>query len=140
MKLRIVTPLAVIVDQDDVLSLRAEDASGAFGILPRHTDFLTSLAISIVTWTTSDKPTNYCAVRGGVLTVDTGQTITVATREAVVSANLEQLDHEVLQRFRTERETERATYIESSRLHLNAIRQIMRYLRPGSFTDEGQLP
>ena len=36
MKLRITTPTAVVAEFDDVLHLRAEDASGAFGILPRH--------------------------------------------------------------------------------------------------------
>ena len=34
MKLRIITPLSVVVDEDDVLALRAEDATGSFGILP----------------------------------------------------------------------------------------------------------
>ena len=43
MRLRIVTPLAVVVDEDDILAVRAEDSSGSFGILPGHADFLTSL-------------------------------------------------------------------------------------------------
>ena len=30
--------------------LRAEDDTGAFGILPGHADFLTVLAVSVVTW------------------------------------------------------------------------------------------
>ena len=50
MRLRIITPLSVVVDEDGVLALRAEDATGSFGILPRHADFLTSLAISVVSW------------------------------------------------------------------------------------------
>ena len=54
MRLRIVTPLAVVIDEDGVLALRAEDASGSFGILERHADFLTSLAISVVSWTSRD--------------------------------------------------------------------------------------
>ena len=39
MRLRIITPLAVVVDEDGVLALRAEDASGSFGILPRSRRF-----------------------------------------------------------------------------------------------------
>ena len=54
MRLRIITPLAVVVDEDGVLALRAEDATGGFGILPGHADFLTSLAISVVSWTGAD--------------------------------------------------------------------------------------
>ncbi len=61
MRLRIVTPLSVVVDEDGVLAVRAEDASGGFGILPRHADFLTSLAISIVGWESSDRTRRYCA-------------------------------------------------------------------------------
>jgi F-type H+-transporting ATPase subunit epsilon len=36
MRLRIVTPLSVVIDEDGVLALRAEDATGSFGILPRR--------------------------------------------------------------------------------------------------------
>jgi F-type H+-transporting ATPase subunit epsilon len=52
MRLRIVTPLSVVVDED-ADSLRAEDASGSFGIRPGHAPFLTALAISIVSWKTA---------------------------------------------------------------------------------------
>jgi F-type H+-transporting ATPase subunit epsilon len=40
MRLRIVTPMRLIVETDDIVSLRAEDETGAFGILPGHADFL----------------------------------------------------------------------------------------------------
>ena len=69
MKLRIITPLEVVVDEDGVLALRAEDASGGFGILPRHADFLTSLTISVVGWKSADATRHFCAVRRGVLSV-----------------------------------------------------------------------
>ncbi len=69
MKLRIITPLSVVVDEDGVLALRAEDASGGFGILPRHADFLTSLTISVVGWKSADATRHFCAVRRGVLSV-----------------------------------------------------------------------
>ncbi|TWC78335.1 ATP synthase delta/epsilon subunit-like protein [Rhizobium sp. SJZ105] len=49
MRLRIVTPLSVVVDED-IDSLRAEDASGSFGILAGHAPFLTALVVSIVSW------------------------------------------------------------------------------------------
>src|ERR1700738_730523 len=83
MRLRIITPLSVIVDEDGVLALRGEDATGSFGILPGHADFLTSLAISVVSWESSDGTRHYCAARRGVLSVTAGRDIAVATREAV---------------------------------------------------------
>ena len=50
MKLTVTTPLAIVVEADDVAHLRAEDETGAFGILPGHADFLTALAVSVVSW------------------------------------------------------------------------------------------
>jgi F-type H+-transporting ATPase subunit epsilon len=130
MRLRIVTPLLVAVDEDGVTSLRAEDRSGSFGILPRHASFLTSLAISVVGWDSGNGARHFCAVRGGVLTVVGGQEITIATREAVPGDDLATLGETVLSRFKADIETERTVLVESTRLHLNAIRQIMSHLRP----------
>ena len=47
---RVATPLAIIAEADDVAHLRAEDETGAFGILPGHADFLTALSISVASW------------------------------------------------------------------------------------------
>jgi F-type H+-transporting ATPase subunit epsilon len=130
MRLRIVTPLAVAIEEDHVLSLRAEDASGGFGILPRHADFVTSLAISVVTWQSRDGARHHCAVRRGVLSLLGGHDISVATREAVPGDDLATLHETVLARFRADIETERSGHVEATRLHLSAIRQIMSHLRP----------
>lgn len=137
MRLRIITPLAVVVDEDGVTAVRAEDASGGFGILPRHADFLTSLAISVVAWKRADATQRFCAVRHGVLSVTAGKEISVATREAVVGDDLATLDQTVLARFRADIETERTEHVESTRLQLNAIRQIMRHLRPDGRSGSG---
>ncbi|MGA2793656.1 MAG: F0F1 ATP synthase subunit epsilon [Roseiarcus sp.] len=130
MRLRIITPLSVIVDEEGVLALCAEDASGSFGMLPGHADFLTSLAISVVNWKSGDGRRRYCAVRRGVLSVAGGRDVAIATREAVIGDDLATLDEVVLGRFRADIETERTERVESTRLQLNAIRQIMRHLRP----------
>jgi F-type H+-transporting ATPase subunit epsilon len=130
MRLRVITPLAVVVDEDGVLALRAEDSSGGFGIQERHADFLTSLAISVVSWNGRDGTRHYCAVRGGVLSVTGGRDIAIATREAVTGDDLATLDETVLGRFRADIETERSERVDSTRLQLSAIRQIMRHLLP----------
>lgn len=130
MRLRIVTPLSIVIEEDGVLALRADDATGSFGILPGHADFLTSLAISVVSWESSNGMRHYCAVRRGVLSVANGQDIAIATREAVPGDNLVTLDKTVLARFRADIEAERTEHVESTRLQLNAIRQIMSHLRP----------
>lgn len=130
MRLRILTPLSVVIDVDDVLALRAEDATGSFGIQPGHADFLTSLAISVVSWESSDGARHYCAARRGLLSVSNGRDIVISTREAVAGDDLATLDETVLGRFRAASEAERVERVESTRLQLTAIRQIVRHLRP----------
>lgn len=131
MKLRITTPLEVLVDEQGIASLRAEDVSGGFGILSGHADFLTRLEVSVVSWRRADGAPRYCAVRGGVLTVAGGREIAIATPEGVVGDDLLRLDETILASFQASEETERTEYVEQARLQLNAIRQIMRHLRAG---------
>jgi F-type H+-transporting ATPase subunit epsilon len=135
MRLRITTPLAMIVDEDGVRSVRARDASGSFGILPGHADFITSLAICAVGWKNQDGSWRYCAVRRGVLSVSNGRDTAIVTREAVAGDDLGSLDETVLARFRADIETERMERVDSTRLQLNAIRQIVRHLHPTAASD-----
>lgn len=134
MRLRIVTPLSVVVDEE-AESLRAEDASGSFGIRPNHAQFLTALAVSILSWRTAERE-RFCALRGGVLTVTGGSIVAIATREAVVGDDLATLDAEVLTRFQTDADQERVEHVETMRLQMHAIRQMINGLRRGA--DTGQ--
>lgn len=134
MKLSIVTPLSIVMEEEGVLAIRAEDATGSFGILPGHADFVTSLAISVVSWQSGNGARHYCAVRRGVLSAAGGHDIVIATREAVPGEDLAILDRTVLARFHADIESERTENVESTRLRLNAIRQIMNHLRPGRRT------
>jgi F-type H+-transporting ATPase subunit epsilon len=134
MRLKIVTPLAIIVDEK-IDSLRAEDASGSFGILAHHAPFLTSLSVSIISWRVATNE-QFCAVRGGVLTVAKGGDIDVATREAVTGNDLATLDADVLARFQSDEEEERSEHVESVRLQLNAIRQMISRLHMSANTGE----
>lgn len=130
MRLRIVTPLSVVVEED-ALAVRAEDESGSFGILPGHGDFLTSLAISVVSWNQHNGARRYCAVRKGMLSISGGQDVAIATREAIVGDDLATLDTKVLDRFRAEFEQERSERFESIQVQLNAIRRIVSQLGSG---------
>ncbi len=130
MRLLITTPTAVVIDAVNVVSVRAEDESGGFGILNGHVDLLTALTISIVRWRDSDGREGYCAVRHGVLSVTNGSEIAIATREAISGDDLDHLESVVLAEFREAREAERSARTESLKLQMNAIRQIVRYLRP----------
>jgi len=129
MRLTVATPLAVVVEADDVAGLRAEDTTGAFGILPGHADFLTALAVSVISWHDARGAERHVAVRGGMLEVRDGASIAVATPAAVASDDLHKLETEVLAAFRRASEEEQAARTDAQRLYLAAIRQICRFLR-----------
>ena len=130
MRLLITDPTAIVVDDADVTSLRAEDESGSFGILDGHADLLTALPISVVAWRRADGRLQYCAVRRGVLSVRGGDQIAIATREAQRGDDLDALETSVMTRFRSDAEAERAGRAAATRLHAEAIRRIVDALRP----------
>jgi F-type H+-transporting ATPase subunit epsilon len=132
MRLSISTPFAVVTDEDDVAHVRAEDASGAFGILPGHTAFLTALAISVVTWRDRAGAEHHVAVRGGLLEVTQGSQVSIATREAIANDDLRILESEVIASFHRQIDEERAARADAQRLYLAAIRQIYRFLKDGA--------
>lgn len=129
MKLTVSTPLQLILDIDGVRRLRAEDATGSFGILPGHADFLTVLRPSVVVWQDGDAQLHYLAVRGGVLLVQAGRSISIATREALGGEDLQQLEVRVLAQFRREAEQERTARSDAWKLQVAAVREICRLLR-----------
>jgi F-type H+-transporting ATPase subunit epsilon len=130
MRLLITTPTAVVIDDRDVVAVRAEDESGSFGILNGHVDFLTALSVSVVSWRQADDRQRFCAVRRGVLSVTNGSEVAIATREAIPGDDLDRLEQVVLARFRDAIEAERIERTESLQLQMKAIRQIVSYLRP----------
>lgn len=128
MKLTIVTPLSIDVEEDGVLSVTAEDESGGFGILPGHADFVTALTICVVSWKRADSSWRHCAIRGGSLTICEGESVVVTSREAIPGDDLDSLDNVVLARFVTEADAEKNEHTDSTRTQLAAIRQIVRNL------------
>ena len=130
MRLLITDPSAVVIDDPDVVSVRAEDESGSFGILGGHADFLTALTVSVVSWRRIDGAPRFCAVRRGILSVSGGSLVAIATREARVGDDLDHLEHVVLAEFRKNVDAERMARTASLQLQMKAIRQIIHYMRP----------
>jgi len=139
-RLVVTTPSGIAVDAADVRYVRAEDDTGAFGLLPRHGDFLTVLAISVVTWRDRDDHERHVAVRGGLLTMSAGDLVQIATRDAQPGDDLEALEHAVVARYRADAAAAAEAAREASRLETAIVRRVLRYLRPGlaipSFREE----
>ena len=130
MRLLITYPGGIAVDEPDIIAVRAEDASGRFGILEHHADLITALEASVVSWCRADGSERHCAVRRGVLIVENGCQVSIATREAVVDPDLSRLETSVIAEFRRHEATEREARVASARMELQAMREILRYLRP----------
>ncbi len=129
--LNIATPAKLLVDVENVRSLRAEDESGAFGVLPGHADLLTVLPPSVVRWTMQDGAMRYCALSGGVLRVAGGKRVAIACRRGAVGDDLSALQAEIEALRAAELDADRRARVEQTRLHARALRQLMRFLRPG---------
>ncbi len=122
--------MAIVVDAVDVASVRAEDLTGGFGILPGHANLLTVLPASVVRWRAGDGRERYCAIRRGVLGVSDGSTVSIACREAITGDDLAKLEGIVHAAHVAESDADRRARVEQTRLHARAVRQLMRYLRP----------
>lgn len=129
--LTITTPMDVLVDEPAARSLRAEDESGGFGILPGHTDFLTVLPASVVRWRGPDDQLRFCALRAGLMTVTDGARVAIACREGILGDDLSALEAGVAERRADETDADRRARVEQMRLHASAVRHLMRLLRPG---------
>ncbi|GHH03246.1 hypothetical protein [Pseudodonghicola xiamenensis] len=128
MRLIVTTPTSVVATVEDVAHIRAEDASGAFGILPGHADFVTVLPTSVVTWRDKAGAESFVVVRGGVLTVSDGTLTEIAARGATSDHDLATLGEEALKQLEQSEETEDESWTADTRLHLAAMRQIERML------------
>jgi F-type H+-transporting ATPase subunit epsilon len=127
-RLSVVTPQAVVVDED-VVFVRAEDETGSFGILDRHADMLTALAVSVLVYRDRGRREHFVAVRGGLLTVSGRSRVEVLTREAIRSDDLRQLESDVLARFRRAADDEEHARRGAARLEGSLLRRVADYMR-----------
>jgi F-type H+-transporting ATPase subunit epsilon len=132
MRLAISTPLGMVADLTELAAIRAQDENGHFGIWPGHAEFMTALETSVVSWRTKDDLVGHCAVRGGVLTIEKGDAVSVATAEAVLGGDIGQLESIVVRQLSEAEETEQQASAQAERLRVEAIRRIVGLLRPES--------
>jgi F-type H+-transporting ATPase subunit epsilon len=134
LKLTVTTPLQIILQEDAVISLRAEDASGDFGIRPGHTDFLTVIDAGVMRWRRAEAPWRYCALRGGIFSVTGGSEVRVACREAIVSEDLTSLQARVSAARQEALDESRRARAQGVKLYTHAVRRLMHELAAGGDT------
>lgn len=99
-----ITPKAIKI-VENISFFRAEDKSGSFGILPRHTALLTvlesAIAIAVI-----DNKEHYYAFNGGVLSFKNNH-LKITTQEFVQSDDLNRLLDSIKYSFKVQEEKER---------------------------------
>lgn len=123
MRLQVLLPTEVLLDAEvDRVVADAED--GSLCILPRHVDFLASLAPGILIYGTEGGGEAYVAVDEGVL-VKIGETVLVTTANAVRGGELGNLWKTFRERFQEAGEKEKVARSAAAKLEADMVRRFM---------------
>lgn len=123
MELQIQLPTDVLV-HSRVAKVVAEAENGSFCLLPRHVNFVTSLAPGILTYVDDEQKEHFVGVANGVL-VKTGRDVLVSVEYGVVGSNLGELRKNVRQYFETVDECERQAVSAVARLEADFVRRFL---------------
>jgi F-type H+-transporting ATPase subunit epsilon len=123
MKLKVLLPTEVLLEEE-VTKINAEGEHGAFGLLPRHIDFVAILVPGILSYEVEAGQEEFLAVDEGVL-VKCGPEVLVSTINAVRSPDLEMLKQTVEQQFRILNDRELKARSALARLQTNFVKRFM---------------
>jgi F-type H+-transporting ATPase subunit epsilon len=120
MQLRVLLPTEILVDEA-VVKVIAEAHNGAFCLLPRHIDFVTALAPSVLSFYNLQGEEQFAAIDEAVL-VKCGRKVFVSAINGVRGTDLTQLQDLVEERFIELDEHERKTRTALARLEAGTLR------------------
>ena len=126
-ELEVYVPAARLV-KTDVRKISAEGAHGAFTLLPRHIDMVTTLAPGLLFYVDDAGGERVIGIDEGTL-VKCGATVRVAVLDAVEGDDLATLRDQVARRFLALDDSERAARTALARLEAGAIRGMMEFER-----------
>jgi len=130
MRLRVFLPGECLVDEE-VAQIRAEAPNGAFGLLPGHIDFVTSLVPGLLAYRPAGSRAEvFLAVDQGVL-VKCADEVRVATNQAVVGPELGRLRETVQNRFKQIEKRERRALNAISRIEAGFVRRFLEIQKYG---------
>jgi F-type H+-transporting ATPase subunit epsilon len=123
MRLTVRLPTEIFLTEE-VTKIKAEAPNGWFALLPRHVDFVTALVPGVMTFVSRDGEEEYLAIDQGIL-VKCGPEVSVSTRSAVRSTNLEELKSEVVTEFEAEEEREKKNLEFEAKLEADLVRGLL---------------
>ncbi len=124
MRLKVLLPSRVCIDNVDVVRIVAETREGSFGILPNRLDCVAALAPGILTYQENEGGPVYLAVAEGVL-VKVGAQVLVSVRDAIGGSDLGRLQEAVKQQFLTLDKQQRDVHDALARMEGRFVGQIV---------------
>lgn len=139
MRLTVWLPSQVLM-RKEVTRIRAEAENGWFGLLPKHVDFVAALVPGILRFRIRGneearhgedrardpgiETEEYLAIDYGIL-VKHGAEVSISTRAAVHSHNLEQLKKTLKAQYSTQEEREKVARTYEVRLETDLVRSLL---------------
>ncbi len=123
MRLQVLLPTEVLVDQS-VSKVVAEAENGSFCLLPRHVNFVASLAPGILTYVDDNQREHYVGLAEGVL-VKSGADVMVSVEHAVAGDDLGGLQEIVRSHFELLDERQRQAVSAVARLEADFVRRFL---------------
>ena len=124
MKLKILLPYKVFLDEEGVKKIAAEGEEGSFGLWPKHLDYVGLLVQGILSYKDANGREIFVAVNGGTL-VKTGEEVLVSTRDALKGPDLGELRTAIESEFKALDESERKARSALARLEADFVKRYM---------------
>jgi len=122
-KLRVLLPFQVFVENASVACIVAETSAGSFGLLPHRLDCVAALTPGILLYEDATGNEQYVAVDEGVL-VKTGLDVLVSVRNAIAGTDLPRLREAVDREFLNLDERERGVRSTLAKMESGLIRSM----------------
>jgi len=126
MRLKVLVPFQVFVEQTDVLRLVVETPEGSFGLWPNRLDCVAALAPGILTYETQADGEIFMAVDEGVM-VKTGTDVCISVRRAHHGGSLSELHETVTQEFLDLNEKEQSTRAVMAKLETGFLHRLAHF-------------
>ncbi|MDQ6684343.1 MAG: F0F1 ATP synthase subunit epsilon [Pseudomonadota bacterium] len=126
MRLKVLLPFQVFVDEGEVSRIVAETPEGSFGLLPHRLDCVAALAPGILIYETAAEGEVCLAVDEGVL-VKTGDDVLVSVRRALRGKDLATLRDDVAEQFLAEDEEAQALRSAMAKVESGFLRRFASF-------------
>jgi F-type H+-transporting ATPase subunit epsilon len=128
MKLKILLPFRVFLEEEDVTRLVVETAHGSLGIWPNRLDCVAALVPGILSFTTDADSEVLVAVDEGLIVKAAGE-VMISVRNAVSGADLGKLQQVIRDEFLRFDEQEMGTKSVLAKMESGFIRQLSEFHR-----------